>query len=89
MILSIRQTDVFFFSSELKNTKKKANLVGLDEKSGDICHGSLLVMAEWVYHCGIYEWPQVCGRKVGRRRDGPAGTLPLLSDVTPVQVRSV
>ena len=96
VILSIRQSAVFFFSSELKNThtrkKKKTNLVGLNEKSGDICRDSPLVMGEWVYHCGIYEWPQVCGRE-GREteggRDGPAGALSLLSDVTLVQVCSV
>jgi len=47
---------------------KKTNLVGLYERSSDICHGSLLVMGEWVYHCGIYEWPQVCGGEAGRQR---------------------
>lgn len=39
-------------------------------KSSDICRDSLLVMGEWVYHCGIYEWPQVCGREVERGREG-------------------
>lgn len=61
LILFIRQTDVFFFSSELKNTRERTNLVGLDEKSSDVCRGAVLVMAERVYHCGIYEWPEVWG----------------------------
>lgn len=34
--------------------QKKTNLVGLDEKSSDICRDSPLVKGEWVYHCGIY-----------------------------------
>lgn len=38
---------------------KKANLVGPDEKGSDICRDSVLVMGEWVYHCGIYERPRV------------------------------
>lgn len=71
----------FLFGSEVKNTKR-TNLVGVDEKSSDICRGSPLPSAEWVYHHGIYEWPQVC-----RRRE--AGTPSLLSDVTPVQVCAV
>lgn len=77
VILSIRHSRILL-SLELKNPhpplppkeKKKTNLVGLDEKSCDICRDSLLVMGEWVYHCSVYEWPQVCGREVGRQREG-------------------
>lgn len=59
----------------------KTNLVGVDEAGGDVCRRSPQLMAEWVHHRGIYEWPQVCG--------GGAGAPSLLSDVAPVQVCSV
>lgn len=69
---------------ERKNTpkKEKTNLVGVDEKSRDVCGRCPRLMAEWVHHCGIYEWPQVGG-------GAGAGAPSLLSDVAPVQVCSV
>ena len=53
-----------------KKKKKRLTLLDSMRKSRDICRDSLLVMGEWVYHCGIYEWPQVCAREVERGREG-------------------